>query len=63
MNSSEAIASALAPFVALAGTPQAVDDLFALYDTLTPEDLRQVAARYFVPAHRTIVTLSSKNAQ
>jgi len=32
----------------------------ALYDTITPEDMRAMAAKYFVDTHRTIVTLSPK---
>lgn len=63
MNSSAAIASALAPYIALGGSPEVVDDLFALYGTVTPEDIRAMAAKYFVPEHRTIVTLSTRNAR
>ncbi|HWQ36661.1 MAG TPA: pitrilysin family protein [Blastocatellia bacterium] len=59
MNSSEAIASALAPFIALRRTPETVDKLFALYDRITPEDMRSNAARYFVEPHRIIVTLAA----
>jgi zinc protease len=59
LNSSEAIASAMAQYVALKRSPETVDKLYALYDTLTPQDLRDVAARYFVDNHRTIVTLAT----
>lgn len=60
LNSSEAIASALAPYIALRRTPDTVNKLFALYDQLTPEDIRAAAQRYFVDNRRTIVTLSTK---
>ncbi|MDX6498376.1 MAG: zinc protease [Blastocatellia bacterium] len=60
MNSSEAIAGALAGYIGLRRTPLTIDKLFALYDTVTPEDIRQMAAKYFVDNRRTIVTLSSK---
>jgi len=60
MDSSEAIASALAPFIALRRTPETVDKLFALYQNITPADIRAVAARHFVEPHRTIVTLAPK---
>lgn len=59
MNSSEAIASALAPFIALRRTPETVDKLFALYERITPEDIRRYASRYFTDRHRIIVTLSA----
>jgi len=60
MDSSEAIAGALAVYIGLRRTPLTIDKLFALYDTVTPADMREMAAKYFVDNHRTIVTLSSK---
>lgn len=60
MNSSNAIAAALVPYVALRRTPEAIDQVFALYDQITPEDIREAAARYFVDKNRTIVTLATK---
>ena len=60
MNSSEAIASALAPYIALRRTPETIDKLYALYDTITAEDIREISSRYFVDNNRTIVTLTSK---
>jgi zinc protease len=60
MDSSEAIAGAMAPYVALRRSPETVDKLYALYDTITPQDIRDVAARYFVDNHRTIVTLATE---
>jgi zinc protease len=59
LDSSEAIAGAMAQYVALRRTPETVDKVYALYDTLTPQDIRDVAAKYFVENHRTIVTLST----
>ncbi|HZH35423.1 MAG TPA: insulinase family protein, partial [Pyrinomonadaceae bacterium] len=59
MNSSNAIADTLAPFIALRRTPEAIDRLFALYDKITPEDIRQTAAKYFVDNNRTVVTLAT----
>jgi zinc protease len=60
MNSSEAIAGSLASYIGLRRTPLTIDNLFALYDTITPNDIRDQAAKYFVDNHRTIVTLSTK---
>lgn len=59
LDSSEAIAGAMAQYVALRRTPETVDRLYALYDTITPQDIRDVAAKYFVENHRTTVTLST----
>ena len=60
MNSSDAIADALAPFIALRRTPETLNKLYQVYDSLTPEDLRATAARYFNDNNRTIVTLTAK---
>jgi zinc protease len=60
MNSSEAIAGALAPYISLRRTPVTIDKLSALYESITPEDVRAAAARYFVEKNRTIVTLATK---
>jgi zinc protease len=60
MDSSSAIADSLASYVGLRRTPETINKLFALYDTITPQDIRENAARYFVDGHRTIVTLSTK---
>ncbi len=59
-DSSEAIANGLAPYIALRRTPDTVNKLFALYDQVTPEDIRAAAQRYFIDNRRTIVTLSTK---
>lgn len=58
MNSSQAIARAISPYVALRRTPETINKLFNLYDQITPADIRDAAARYFVEHNRTIVTLS-----
>ena len=60
MNSSDAIASTLASYVGLRRTPATLEKLFAVYDSVTPNDIRDAAAKYFVDKHRTIVTLTTK---
>ncbi|HEX8709611.1 MAG TPA: pitrilysin family protein [Pyrinomonadaceae bacterium] len=62
MDSSDAIAGVLAPFVALRRTPETMNRLFDVYDSITPEDIRAAAARYFIERNRTIVTLRSTAA-
>jgi zinc protease len=59
MNSSPAVANALAPYIGLQRTPDTINKLFALYGQITPEDIRSAARQYFIPNNRTIVTLTS----
>jgi zinc protease len=60
MNSNDAIANALAQYIALRRSPDTIDKVFALYDSLTPEDLRFYAEKYFKADSQTIVTLATK---
>lgn len=60
MDSSSAIASTLAPFVALRRSPETIDKLAELMDTISSQDVRDIAARYFRDNSRTIVTLAPK---
>ena len=60
MDSNDAIAGTLARFVALRRSPETIDKLFALYDSITPEDIRAAAAKYFIEKNQTVVTLAAK---
>lgn len=60
MNSNNAIAGTLARFISLKRSPDTIDNLFALYDSITPEDIRRAAAKYFTDTNQTIVTLATK---
>ena len=58
MDNSEAIAGALASAIALRRSPETLNRLYAMYEQITPEDLRDAARKYFVENARTVVTLS-----
>jgi zinc protease len=60
MNSSPAIAASLAPYILLRRTPETINKVFALYQQITPDDIRTAAAKYFSENNRTIVTLATK---
>ncbi len=63
LNNSESIAGIVARYVALRRTPETINRLYAVYDSVTPEDIRAVARKYFVDTERSIVTLSGGKAQ
>jgi zinc protease len=60
LDSSDAIAGALAPYISLRRTPETLNKLFNLYDQVTPQDMRDMARKYFREENRTIVTLATK---
>lgn len=59
MNSSSAIANSLAQYIGLRRSPETINKLFALYQQITPQDIRTIAGQYCTPNNRTIVTLTS----
>jgi zinc protease len=60
MNSNDRIAGALAPYIALERTPETINKLFEIYQSITPEDIRDAAKKYFREDARTVVTLATK---
>jgi zinc protease len=63
MDNSEAIAGAVARYIALRRTPETINRIYQVYDSITPEDLQAVARKYLVDDGRTIVTLTGGKAQ
>jgi zinc protease len=61
LESAGDVALAVGQSIALAGRPDAWDDLFAAYGHLTPADLARVASRYFDRSNRTVMTLASES--
>jgi len=60
MNSTARVAQTVASYVGLRRTPETINKRYALYRSITPEDVQAAARKYFVAQGRTIVTLSSK---
>jgi zinc protease len=58
LNNSESVARLLAHYIALKRTPETIDRLMQMYDSITPEDIRNVARKYFNEDSRTTVTLT-----
>jgi len=53
------IANSLCAYITLTGDPESLNRLYAMYDTVTNDDLKRVAAKYFVPSGLTIATISA----
>jgi zinc protease len=52
------IANMLAQYIWLTGDPESINRYYAIYDTVTPDDLMNVAKKYFVTTGLTIGTIS-----
>jgi zinc protease len=63
LDNSEAIALNLAPYISLRRTPETLNKLYDLYASITPQDIQQMAKKYFVETKRTTVVLAHKEKQ
>jgi zinc protease len=63
LDNSEAIAANLAPYISLRRTPETLNKLYDLYASITPQDIQQMAKKYFVETKRTTVVLANKEKQ
>lgn len=53
-----AIAESLTYYVWLTGNPESVNNLYALYDKVTADDVMRVAKKYFINSSLTVATIS-----
>jgi zinc protease len=60
LDNSEAIAANLAPYISLKRTPETLNKVYDLYAAVTPQDIQQMAKKYFVESKRTTVILAHK---
>ncbi len=58
LDNTKAIASTLAAFVRYRRSFDTINNLYRVYDSLSPEDLHQTAARYFVDNGLVVTTLA-----
>ena len=62
LNDSDAVASQLARYVALAGDTTVVDRFYAALDAVTAEDVMRAAKKYFTPERRTVAVLKGTDS-
>jgi len=58
LDTPEKVAGNLARFVALTGGIETVDQLFAAYEKVTPQDIQDAARKFFLAESRTVITLT-----
>jgi predicted Zn-dependent peptidase len=62
LSTADKIAYTASSFIALTGTLSSINAYFALYDKVTSADVKRVAATYFAPTNRTVVTMTAGKA-
>jgi len=53
------IANSLCAYITLTGDPESLNRLYAMYDKVTNDDLKRIAATYFIPSGLTVATISA----
>ncbi len=62
LDNANSIANSIAHYISMTGNPESVNNVYALYDRVTPQDLMMVANKYFDATNRTIVLLTQEGA-
>jgi zinc protease len=62
MDTPDKVAGELARFLAITGRIEAVEQLFAASEKVTPQEIMSACAKYFVPERRTVVVLKGEGA-
>ncbi|MEX0966519.1 MAG: pitrilysin family protein [Bacteroidia bacterium] len=60
LDNPDDISDAINYFTWVSGDPASINRYYALFDRITPEDIRQVAQKYFTADRLTLGTISSK---
>ncbi|MEW5900173.1 MAG: pitrilysin family protein [Acidobacteriota bacterium] len=58
LGTTDGVAGTLAFYINLASDPATLNKLYRLYESVTPDDIRNLAKKYFVKASSTVATLS-----
>jgi zinc protease len=59
IDNPSAIANSICSYITLTGDPESLNRLYALYEKVTNDDLKKIAAKYFVASGLTIATISA----
>jgi zinc protease len=63
LGTTDDIASVLAFYINLTANPGTVNKLFELYERVTPQDIMEMAQKYFTQSNSTVVTLTGGETQ
>jgi zinc protease len=63
LGTTDDIASVLAFYINLTANPGTVNKLFELYERVTPQDIMEMAQKYFTQSNSTVVTLTGGKTQ
>jgi zinc protease len=60
LDNPNSVAYTVGHYFQLTGDPESVNELYALYEKVTPNDIMKSARKYLTKENRTIVTLTEE---
>ena len=63
LGTTDGVAGNLAFYINLATDPGVANRLFDLYESITPQDILEMAKKYFMKTNSTVVILTGGNAK
>jgi zinc protease len=63
LDNPDNVAASICHYIGMTGDPESVNRLYALYDTITPDDIQRIANKYFTANSRTVVLLTGTEGQ
>ena len=57
LSTADRVASQASAYIAIAGNLKTINEYYALFDRVTPQDVSRVARQYFAKTNRTVITL------
>ena len=63
LDTANSVANTMAHYLSLTNDPTTLNKVYELYSSVTAEDIRLLARRYFQEQNRTVVTLTESSEE
>ncbi len=63
LDNPDRVADEIAHYISITGDPESINRLYAMYDKVTPDDIMNVAKKYFAPTNRTVLLLTQEEKE
>lgn len=63
LDNPDRVAQTISHYVQLTGNPESLNKVYSLYDKVTPQDIQNIALKYFSKHNRTVVILTQEETK
>jgi zinc protease len=60
LDNPDRVANQISHYISITGDPESINRLYAMYDKVTPDDIMNVAQKYFAATNRTVLVLTQQ---